>query len=69
MTSGSTRSPRVVEQGRKLHKEVVIHTHFNHPHEITGITREAMDRLVERGIIVRNQTVLQREASTTAPRR
>ena len=25
----------VVEQGRKLHKEVVLHTHFNHPREIT----------------------------------
>ena len=29
---------RVVEQGRKLHKEVVLHTHFNHPSEITAIT-------------------------------
>jgi lysine 2,3-aminomutase len=28
----------VVERGRKLHKEVVLHTHFNHPNEITGIT-------------------------------
>ncbi len=33
---------RVVEHGRKLHKEVVLHTHFNHPNEITGIT-EARD--------------------------
>ena len=30
---------RVVELGRKLHKEVVVHTHFNHPNEITGITQ------------------------------
>ena len=51
---------RVVESGRKLHKEVVIHTHFNHPSEITAITKAAMDRLFERGITVRNQTVLQR---------
>ncbi len=51
---------RIVEQGRKLHKEVVIHTHFNHPSEITAITKAAMDRLFERGITVRNQTVLQR---------
>jgi lysine 2,3-aminomutase len=51
---------RVVEQGRKLHKEVVLHTHFNHPREITWITQAAMDRLFERGITVRNQTVLQR---------
>jgi lysine 2,3-aminomutase len=50
----------VVEHGRKLHKEVVIHTHFNHPKEITALTKAAMDRLIERGITVRNQTVLVR---------
>jgi lysine 2,3-aminomutase len=51
---------RVVERGRKLHKEVVLHTHFNHPNEITGITEDAMNKLHERGIFVRNQSVLQR---------
>src|SRR6266700_620069 len=51
---------RIVELGRKLHKEVVIHTHFNHPSEITAITKAALDKLFERGITVRNQTVLQR---------
>lgn len=51
---------RVVERGRKMHKEVVLHTHFNHPKEITAITAQAMDKLMERGIFVRNQTVLQR---------
>jgi lysine 2,3-aminomutase len=50
----------VVERGRKLHKQVVIHTHFNHPNEITEITRDAMNVLFERGIMVRNQSVLQR---------
>jgi len=50
---------RVVELGRKLHKDVVVHTHFNHPTEITGVTQDAMDRLTERGITVRSQTVLQ----------
>jgi len=50
---------RVVELGRQLHKDVVVHTHFNHPNEITGVTQEAMDRLTERGITVRCQTVLQ----------
>ncbi|HVZ89799.1 MAG TPA: KamA family radical SAM protein [Polyangia bacterium] len=53
----------VVEHGRKLHKEVVIHTHFNHPREITEITRAATDKLCERGITVRNQTVLQRRVN------
>jgi len=50
---------RVVELSRKLHKDAVVHTHFNHPNEITGITQDAMDRLTERGITVRCQTVLQ----------
>jgi lysine 2,3-aminomutase len=50
----------VVERGRKLHKEVVLHTHFNHPNEITAITKRALDVVFERGIIVRNQSVLQR---------
>lgn len=50
----------IVEKGRALHKEVVLHTHFNHPNEITGITEDAMNLLFERGITVRNQSVLQR---------
>ncbi|HTA20131.1 MAG TPA: KamA family radical SAM protein, partial [Polyangia bacterium] len=53
----------VVEHGRTLHKEVVLHTHFNNPREITEITRRAMDRLFERGITVRNQAVLQRRVN------
>lgn len=51
---------RVVEYGRSLHKDVVVHTHFNHANEITATTQRAMNRLVERGIHVRCQTVLQR---------
>ena len=54
---------RVVERGRKMHKEVVIHTHFNHPNEFTWISREASDLLAERGVTVRNQTVLQRNVN------
>jgi len=50
----------VVERGRKLHKEVALHTHFNHPNEITAITKRALDGVFERGIITRNQSVLQR---------
>ncbi|MGA3036554.1 MAG: KamA family radical SAM protein [Vulcanimicrobiaceae bacterium] len=50
----------IVSEGRTLGKEVVIHTHFNHPKEITQITQRAMQRLFERGIIVRNQSVLMR---------
>jgi lysine 2,3-aminomutase len=51
---------RVTDLGRKLHKEVVLHTHFNHPNEITTITQSALNKLFERGIFVRNQSVLQR---------
>jgi lysine 2,3-aminomutase len=57
----------VVEKGRRLHKEVVLHTHFNHPNEITAITRRGLDRLHEKGIIVRNQAVLQRGVNDTVP--
>jgi lysine 2,3-aminomutase len=53
----------IVERGRKLHKEVVLHTHFNHPNEITAITKRALDGVFERGIIVRNQSVLQRRVN------
>ena len=56
---------RIVEKGRKLHKEVVLHTHFNHPREITSITEAAMNKLCERGITVRNQSVLQRRVNDT----
>ena len=38
----------------------MLHTHFNHPNEITAITKRALDIVFERGIIVRNQSVLQR---------
>lgn len=49
---------RVVELGRRLHKEVAVHTHFNHPNELTSVTARAMNRLFQRGITVRNQSVL-----------
>ncbi len=48
----------VVTHGRTLGKEVVVHTHFNHPNEITAITQRAMRRLFEASVYVRNQSVL-----------
>jgi lysine 2,3-aminomutase len=48
----------IVERGRKIGKEVVLHTHFNSPSEISWITQKAMNVLFERGIYVRNQSVL-----------
>lgn len=46
------------QRGRKMGKSVALHTHFNHPHEITWITKIAAQRLFEEGVVVRNQTVL-----------
>lgn len=56
----------VVALGRSMGKEVVLHTHFNHPNEITWITEKAMARCFEAGIFVRNQSVLQRGVNDTA---
>ncbi len=44
------------EYGRK--KQILIVTHFNHPHEITDKARKAIDALTGCGCIIRNQTVL-----------
>ena len=56
----------VVDAGRKLGKEVVVHTHFNSPNEITAITQRAMAVLFERGVTVRNQSVLIRGVNDDA---
>lgn len=50
----------IVNLGRKLHKEVCLHTHFGHASEMTEISKRALDRMFEMGVIVRNQGVLQR---------
>ena len=50
----------VSDFGRKLCKQVALHTHFNHPNEITWITQEAAHRLYKSCVVVRNQTVLLR---------
>jgi len=47
-----------VARGRSMGKDVVVHTHFNSPNEITWITQQAMQLLFERGVFVRNQSVL-----------
>src|SRR3984885_15294699 len=58
----------VVDRGRTMGKEVVLHTHFNAPEEITWITQKAMRVLFERGIFVRNQSVLIRGVNDTRER-
>jgi lysine 2,3-aminomutase len=56
----------LVERGRRLGKDVMLHTHFNHPNEITWITQQAMQVLFERGVMVRNQSVLIRGVNDDA---
>lgn len=53
------------DKGRKLHKEVCLHTHFNSANEITDISRRAMNLLFERGVKVRNQCVMIRGVNDT----
>jgi len=63
------------EKGRRQGKQVCLHTHFNHPNEITSISAEALGELFSRGVTVRNQSVLIRgvnddaETMTTLVRR
>jgi lysine 2,3-aminomutase len=51
---------RLAERGRRQRVEVCFHTHFNHPNEITHFTEAAAALLFERGVPMRNQSVLLR---------
>lgn len=57
-----TEDPELIDILHKYnqHKQIFIITHFNHPHEITEQSINAIRLLREAGIIVRNQTVLLR---------
>ncbi|MBN2798853.1 MAG: KamA family radical SAM protein [Deltaproteobacteria bacterium] len=55
----------VTRLGRERGCEVALHTHINHPAEITVHTLEAAKVLWQRGITVRNQSVLQRGVNDT----
>jgi lysine 2,3-aminomutase len=56
----------VAHRGRRMGKEVVIHTHVSHPREITEITQRATRRLYGEGITIRNQCVLLRGVNDDA---
>lgn len=45
-------------RARQAGKHMCIHTHINHPNEITWVTRRGAQRLYEAGVTVRNQSVL-----------
>lgn len=49
----------VFKMGQSYGKQVVIHTHFSSPLEMTKWSQMAMDRLFTEGVLVRNQAVLQ----------
>lgn len=51
--------------GKREGKQVVIHTHFSSPREITRFSLEAANQLFEAGITVRNQAVLQEGVNNT----
>lgn len=53
------------ERARKLGKDLAIHTHFGHANEITSFSEDMMRLLHERGVLVRNQAVLQRGVNDT----
>ncbi|KAH7075380.1 hypothetical protein BKA63DRAFT_469360 [Paraphoma chrysanthemicola] len=53
------------KKGRKLGKQVCLHTHINHAREITWVTRKAANYLFEHGVIVRNQSVLLKGVNNT----
>ncbi|KXH40924.1 L-lysine 2,3-aminomutase [Colletotrichum simmondsii] len=50
----------VSNKARRAGKAVALHTHFNHPNEISWVSEEASQKLFEAGVVVRNQTVLLR---------
>jgi lysine 2,3-aminomutase len=53
----------VSNMAKKAGKGMALHTHFNHPNEISWITRLASQKLFEAGVTVRNQTVLLRDVN------
>lgn len=50
----------ISDKAKKAGKTMALHTHFNHPNEISWITRKACQKLFEAGVMVRNQAVLLR---------
>jgi lysine 2,3-aminomutase len=50
----------LVRRGRDRLVSVALHTHFNHPREITWVTRDAAALLFREGVTIRNQSVLLR---------
>ncbi len=58
----------IVDRGRAMGKDVVLHTHFNAPKRSRGSRKRRCALLFERGIFVRNQSVLIRGVNDTPER-
>jgi lysine 2,3-aminomutase len=56
----------VAKRGRDMFKSVFVHTHFNHPREVTPLVESAMRKLFAESIHVRNQAVLLRGVNDNA---
>lgn len=48
----------VSQKARNAGKSMALHTHFNHPNEMSWITDAAAQKLHAAAVTVRNQTVL-----------
>jgi len=57
----------VSNKGKKMGKMVAVHTHFNHPSEITWVSKAAAQKLFAAGVMVRNQSVLLRGVNDDLP--
>ena len=57
----------VSTRAKRAGKAVALHTHFNHPNEVSWITQAAAQKLLEAGVTVRNQTVLLRGVNDDVP--
>ncbi|KAI1327551.1 kama family protein [Xylariaceae sp. FL0255] len=51
---------RISDKARLAGKQCALHTHFNHPNEISWVTTMACSKLARAGVTVRNQSVLLR---------
>lgn len=51
---------RISNKARQMGKHAALHTHFNHPNEISWVTEKASQDLLKAGVTVRNQSVLLR---------
>lgn len=50
----------ISNKAKRAGKAMALHTHFNHPNEISWISSAASQKLFEEGVMVRNQSVLLR---------